>query len=96
MTNITTIEKALQTTAEAILAKEGYTKTFYAEGIGGMWKRGNTVIDVTVHAGHQNTLMVIEPYIVVRIFIQKTRNLVFLKEFLLPCFLPQLTVSTLN
>lgn len=67
MTNITTIEKALQTTAEETLAKEGYTKTFYAEGIGGMWKRGNTVIDVTVHAGHQNALMVIDPYIVIRI-----------------------------
>ena len=67
MTNITTMEKALQTTAEEILAKEGYTKTFYAEGIGGMYKKGNTVIDVTVHAGHQNALMVIDPYIVVRI-----------------------------
>lgn len=67
MTNITTMEKALQTTAEEILAKEGYTKTFYAEGIGGMWKRGSSVIDITVHAGHQNALIVIDPYITVRV-----------------------------
>lgn len=67
MTNITTLEKVLRATAETLLAKEGYTKTFFAEGIGSIWKRGNTVIDVTVHAGHQNALMVIDPYIVVRI-----------------------------
>ena len=67
MTNITTLEKLLRAKAEEQLTAKGYTKTFYAEGIGGMWKRGNTVIDVTVHAGHQNALMVIEPYIVVRI-----------------------------
>ena len=67
MTNITKLEDVLRTTAENLLAKEGYTKTFFAEGIGSMWKKGNTVIDITEHAGHCNALMVIEPYIVVRI-----------------------------
>ena len=67
MTNITTMEKALQTTAEEILAKEGYTKTFSAEGIGSMWKKGSSVIDITEHTGHQNALMVIDPYITVRV-----------------------------
>ena len=67
MTNITTLEELLRAKAEEFLDAKGYTKTFYAEGIGGMYKKGNTVIDVTVHAGHQNALMVIDPYIVVRI-----------------------------
>lgn len=67
MTNITTLEKVLRVATEELLAKEGYTKTFFAEGIGTMWKKGNTVIDITEHAGHCNALMVIDPYIVVRI-----------------------------
>ena len=67
MTNITTMEKVLQTTAEEYLGKEGYTKTFFAEGIGSMWKKSETVIDITVHAGQQNTLIVIDPYITERI-----------------------------
>lgn len=67
MTNITTLERVLQAKAEELLEKKGYEKTFYSEGIGGMWKRGNTVVDITVHAGHHNTLIVIDPYIVIRI-----------------------------
>ena len=67
MTNITTMEKALQTTAEEFLKKEGYTKTFSAEGIGSMWKKSETVIDITVHAGHSNALISVDPYITVRV-----------------------------
>lgn len=67
MTNITTLEKVLRVATEELLAKEGYTKTFFAEGIGSMWKKGNTVIDITEQAGHQNALMVIDPYITVRV-----------------------------
>ena len=67
MTNITTLEKVLRVATEELLEKEGYTKTFFAEGIGSMWKKSETVIDITEHAGHCNTLMVIDPYIVVRI-----------------------------
>ena len=65
MTLITTLDKFLYTKAEELLEKKGYAKTFYSEGI--VWKRGNTVIDVTVHKGHQNALMIIDPYIVVRV-----------------------------
>ena len=67
MTNITTLEKVLRVATEELLEKEGYTKTFFAEGIGSMWKKGNTVIDITEHAEHCNALMVIEPYITVRV-----------------------------
>ena len=67
MTNITTLEKVLRVATEELLEKEGYTKTFFAEGIGSMWKKGNTVIDITEQAGHQNALMVIDPYITVRV-----------------------------
>ena len=67
MTNITTLEKVLRVATEELLEKEDYTKTFFAEGIGSMWKKGNTVIDITEHAGHCNALMVIEPYITVRV-----------------------------
>lgn len=67
MTNITKLEDVLRVAAEELLEKEGYTKTFFAEGIGSMWKKGNTVIDITEHAGHQNALIVIDPYITVRV-----------------------------
>ena len=67
MTNITTLEKVLRVATAELLEQEGYTKTFFAEGIGSMWKKGNTVIDITEHAGHCNALMVIDPYIVARI-----------------------------
>lgn len=67
MTNITTLAEILRATAEEFLKKEEYTKTFSAEGIGSMWKKSETVIDITVHAGHQNALMVIDPYITVRV-----------------------------
>ena len=59
MRNIATVEK--------ILGTKGYTKTFCSEGIGCVWKKDDTVIDVTVHKGHRNALMIIDPYIVVRI-----------------------------
>lgn len=67
MTNITKLEDVLRTTAENLLAKEGYTKTFFAEGIGSIWKKSNSVIDITVHEGHSNALISVEPYITVRV-----------------------------
>ena len=67
MTNITKLEDVLRTTAENLLAKEGYTKTFFAEGIGSIWKKGSSVIDITEHEGHQNALIVIDPYITVSV-----------------------------
>ena len=67
MTNITTLEKVLRVATEELLEKEGYTKTFFAEGIGSIWKKGSSVIDITEHEGHQNALMVIDPYITVRV-----------------------------
>ena len=67
MAKITTVERTLQTTAECFLEKENYAKTFAVEGIGSMWKRGNTVIDITVHKGHCSAICVIDPYIIVRV-----------------------------
>ena len=67
MTNITTVERTLQTIAECFLEKENYAKTFAVEGIGSMWKRGNTVIDITVHKGHCSAIFMIDPYIIVRV-----------------------------
>ena len=67
MTNITTMEKLLRATAETLLEKEGYTKTFFAEGIGSMWKKDSSVIDITVHEGHSNALISVDPYITVRV-----------------------------
>lgn len=67
MTNITTLERVLQAKAEELLEKKGYEKIFYSEGIGGMWERDNTVVDITVHAGHHNAVIVIDPYIVIRV-----------------------------
>ena len=67
MTNITTLEKVLRVATEELLEKEGYTKTFFAEGIGSMWKKGNTVIDITEHEGHSNALISVDPYITVSV-----------------------------
>ena len=67
MTLITTLEKFLQTKAEELLEKKGYTKTFCAEGLGSMWEKNNTVVEITVYAGHRNALIIVEPYIVVRV-----------------------------
>lgn len=67
MTNITTLAEILRATAEEFLKKEDYTKTFSAEGIGGMWKKGDSVIDITVHEGHSNALISVDPYITVRV-----------------------------
>ena len=78
MTNITTLEKVLRVATEELLEKEGYTKTFFAEGIGSMWKKGSSVIDITEHEGHCNALMVIDPYIVVRI--NDEPHIVYTKE----------------
>ena len=78
MTNITTLEKVLRVATEELLEKDGYTKTFFAEGIGSMWKKGNTVIDITEHAGNCNALMVIDSYIVVRI--NDAPHIVYTKE----------------
>lgn len=67
MTNIITLSEILRATAEEFLKKEGYTKTFSAEGIGSMWKKGDSVIDITVHEGHSNALISVDPYITVRV-----------------------------
>ena len=61
MTKITTIEKNIT----SYLEKKNYEKTFSVEGIGSMWKRGSTVIDITVHEGHCSAICVINPYIIV-------------------------------
>lgn len=67
MTNITTLERILREKAEDLLEKKGYKKTFYSENIGSMWEKGDITIDITVHSGHHNALIMIEPYIVIRV-----------------------------
>ena len=57
----------LVTIAEKILHDTGYANTFNAEGIGSVWKKGNTVIDITVHEGHSNALISIDSYITIRV-----------------------------
>lgn len=67
MTKFEIVEKLLKTTAEEILAKKGYKKTLNAYEFGGMWEKGGEKIDITVHKGHENALLVIEPGLIIRI-----------------------------
>lgn len=68
MTNITILKNLLLITAEEILAEKSFSKAFSAEGIGSMWENNaRDCVDITVYAGHNNNIMVIEPYIVIKV-----------------------------
>ena len=67
MTNVINLSALLLKTVEKGLTNKGFVKTFSADGIGSMWQKNDITVDITVFEGVQNTLIVVDPYIVVRI-----------------------------
>ena len=68
MTNITTLDKLLQTKGEELLEGKGFVKT-HSSVFGSVWKNNDTNVDVELMPSpeHKNAILWIPAYLDVRI-----------------------------